>query len=139
MNSFAVNNRINTNNMEYRKLGRTGIQVSALSFGTWLTFGKQIENNTADELISVAYEEGVNFFDNAEIYARGKSEEVLGQILKSKQWARSSYLVSSKVFWGYEEGKPNQKGLSRKHIMEGCEAALKRLQLDYIDLYHLYL
>ena len=121
--------------MEYRKLGKTGIQVSALSFGTWLTFAKQIDNNIADELISVAYEEGINFFDNAEIYSRGKSEEVLGQILKSKNWARSSYMVSSKVFWGYEEGKPTQKGLSRKHIIEGCHAALKRLQVDYIDLF----
>lgn len=121
--------------MEYRRLGKSGLQVSVLSFGSWVTFGKQIENNTADTLMSMAYDAGVNFFDNAEIYARGKSEEVMGKILKSKDWSRSSYCVSSKVFFGYEDDKPNQRGLSRKHIMEGCEAALKRLQVDYIDLF----
>lgn len=121
--------------MEYRRLGKSGLQVSALSFGSWITFGKQIENNTADTLMSIAYEAGVNFFDNAEIYARGRSEEVMGQILKTKNWSRSSYCLSSKVFFGYEEGKPNQTGLSRKHIFEGCHAALKRLQVDYIDLF----
>ena len=121
--------------MEYRRLGKSGLQVSALSFGSWITFGKQIQNNTADTLMSIAYEAGVNFFDNAEIYARGRSEEVMGQILKTKNWSRSSYCLSSKVFFGYEEGKPNQTGLSRKHIFEGCHAALKRLQVDYIDLF----
>jgi voltage-dependent potassium channel beta subunit len=121
--------------MEYRKLGNSGIKISALSFGTWITFGKQIENKTADELISISYENGVNFFDSAEIYARGKAEIVLGDILKKKDWARSSYMVSSKVFFGYENDLPNQTGLSRKHIIEGCNAALKRLQLDYIDLF----
>lgn len=121
--------------MEYRRLGKSGLQVSTLSFGSWITFGKQIENNTADELLSIAYDNGINFFDNAEIYARGKSEEVMGAILKTKNWARSSYCVSSKVYFGYEEGKPNQTGLSRKHIIEGCHAALKRLRVDYIDLF----
>ncbi len=121
--------------MEYRRLGKSGLQVSVLSFGTWVTFGKQIGDTMADSLLSTAYEGGVNFFDNAEIYARGKSELVMGKILKSKSWARSSYCVSSKVFFGYEEDKPNQKGLSRKHITEGCHAALKRLQVDYIDLF----
>lgn len=121
--------------MEYRRLGKSGLQVSALSFGSWITFGKQIENNTADELLSIAYESGVNFFDNAEIYAAGKSEIVMGNILKQKNWARSSYCVSSKVYFGYEDKKPNQTGLSRKHIIEGCNAALKRLQVDYIDLF----
>jgi len=120
--------------MEYRKMGKSGLQLSVLSFGTWITFGKQIEYDTADRLLSMAYEHGVNFFDNAEIYARGRSEEVMGKILKSKNWARSSYCVSSKVFFGYEEGKPNQTGLSRKHIMEGCHAALRRLQSDYLDI-----
>jgi voltage-dependent potassium channel beta subunit len=122
--------------MEYRRLGKSGLQVSVLSFGTWVTFGKQIDNQLADQLISTAYESGVNFFDNAEIYARGKSEVVLGSILKTKDWARSSYSVSSKVFFGYEEGLPNQTGLSRKPIVEGCNAALKRLQVDYIDLFY---
>lgn len=121
--------------MEYRRLGKSGLQVSALSFGSWITFGKQIENNTADELMSIAYEHGVNFFDNAEIYAAGKSEIVMGNILKQKNWTRSSYCLSSKVYFGYEDKKPNQTGLSRKHIIEGCNAALKRLQVDYIDLF----
>jgi voltage-dependent potassium channel beta subunit len=122
--------------MEYRKFGSTGLQVSALSFGTWLTFGKQIADTTAEELMIKAYDAGINFFDNAEIYARGKSEEVMGTILSKLQWTRSSYMVSSKVFFGFEENKPNQRGLSRKHIIEGCDAALKRLQVDYIDLYY---
>jgi voltage-dependent potassium channel beta subunit len=122
--------------MEYRKFGSTGLQVSALSFGTWLTFGKQIADTTAEELMIKAYDAGINFFDNAEIYARGKSEEVMGNILSKVKWTRSSYMVSSKVFFGFEENKPNQRGLSRKHIIEGCDAALKRLQVDYIDLYY---
>lgn len=121
--------------MEYRRLGRSGLQVSALSFGSWITFGKQINDGTADELMSIAYDQGVNFFDNAEIYARGNSEIVMGNILRNKKWPRSSYCVSSKVYFGYEEGKPNQTGLSRKHIVEGCHAALKRLQLDHLDLF----
>jgi voltage-dependent potassium channel beta subunit len=122
--------------MEYRKFGSTGLEVSALSFGTWLTFGKQIADTTAEELMIKAYDAGINFFDNAEIYARGKSEEVMGNILSKVKWTRSSYMVSSKVFFGFEDDKPNQRGLSRKHIIEGCDAALKRLQVDYIDLYY---
>lgn len=121
--------------MEYRRLGGSGLQVSVLSFGTWLTFGKQIDTKTADILISKSYDEGINFFDSAEIYARGQAEIVLGNILRKKTWNRSSYCVSSKVFFGYEQDKPNQKGLSRKHIFEGCNAALKRLQVDHIDLF----
>jgi voltage-dependent potassium channel beta subunit len=123
--------------MEYRRLGNTGLQISALSLGSWLTFGKQISDETADELMSVAYDAGINFFDNAEIYARGQSEIVMGKILSRKKWERSSYLVSSKVFFGTEgkDAKPNQRGLSRKHIIEGCHEALKRLQVDYLDLY----
>jgi voltage-dependent potassium channel beta subunit len=121
--------------MEYRKLGNSGIKISALSFGTWITFGKQIDNKEADALVSTAYEHGVNFFDSAEIYARGKAEEVLGNIIQKKDWPRSSYMVSSKVFFGYEKDLPNQTGLSRKHIVEGCNAALKRLKVDYIDLF----
>lgn len=121
--------------MEYRRLGKSGLQVSALSFGSWLTFGKQIDDSVADTLLSTAYDNGVNFFDNAEIYAAGKSETVMGHLLKKKNWARSSYCVSSKVFFGYEDKLPNQTGLSRKHIIEGCHAALKRLQVEYIDLF----
>lgn len=121
--------------MEYRKLGSSGVQVSALSLGSWLTFGKQITDEVAEELMITAYENGVNFFDNAEIYARGQSEIVMGRILKNLNWDRSSYLVSSKVFFGLGDVKPNQRGLSRKHVVEGCHAALKRLQVDYIDLF----
>lgn len=119
--------------MEYRRLGKSGLQVSVLSLGSWLTFGKQIGDNTAEELMRVAYENGINFFDNAEIYSRGQSEIVMGNILKKMNWDRSTYLVSSKVFWGGD--KPNQKGLSRKHIIEACNAALQRLQVEYLDMY----
>ena len=119
--------------MEYRRLGKSGLQVSALSFGSWVTFGHQIENNIAEECMKVAYDNGINFFDNAEAYAGGKSEIVMGNILKKMNWDRSTYIVSSKVFWG---GKlPNQMGLSKKHIVEACNNALKRLQVDYLDLY----
>lgn len=123
--------------MEYRRLGKSGVQVSALSLGSWLTFGKQIENNIAEKLMGIAYDEGVNFFDNAEIYANGESEIVMGKILKKMNWERSSYLVSSKIYFGYRgaKSKPNQRGLSRKHVIEGCNDALKRLQVDYIDLF----
>jgi len=121
--------------MEYRRLGTSGLQISALSLGSWLTFGKQITDETAEELMITAYEGGINFFDNAEIYARGQSEVVMGNILKKLNWDRTSYLVSSKVFFGLGEAKPNQRGLSRKHVVEGCHAALKRLQVDYIDLF----
>ena len=119
--------------MEYRRLGKSGLQVSAFSFGSWVTFGNQIENNSADTLMKTAYDAGINFFDNAELYADGKSEEVMGDILKKMGWSRDTYLVSSKVYWG---GKlPNQYGLSRKHVTEACNAALKRFKLDYLDLY----
>ncbi len=119
--------------MEYRRLGKSGLQVSVLSLGSWVTFGNQIDDKTAENLMKIAYDAGVNFFDNAETYADGKSEIVMGKILKKMNWDRSSYIVSSKVFWG---GKlPNQFGLSRKHVIEACDAALKRLQVDYLDLY----
>lgn len=121
--------------MEYNRLGKSGLQVSKLSFGSWLTFGNQIGNDVAEKLMSIAYEHGVNFFDNAEIYANGKSEEVMGEILKKLNWERSSYLVSSKVFFGDGGKKPNQRGLNRKHIFECCHAALKRLQVEYLDLF----
>ncbi len=119
--------------MEYRRLGKSGLQVSELSLGSWVTFGNQISDETAEQLMIKAYESGINFFDNAEVYADGKSEIVMGNILKKLNWDRSTYLVSSKVFWG---GKlPNQKGLMRKHVVEACDAALKRLQVEYIDLF----
>ncbi|TAF34633.1 MAG: voltage-dependent potassium channel subunit beta [Cytophagales bacterium] len=119
--------------MEYRRLGKSGLQVSALSFGSWVTFGKQIGESEAEKLMHLAYDAGVNFFDNAEVYARGQSEIIMGNILKKSGWQRDSFLVSSKVFWGGD--KPNQKGLSRKRVVEACHAALKRLQVDYLDLY----
>lgn len=124
--------------MEYQRLGKSGLQVSRLSLGSWLTFGKQIGNNVAETLMKTAYNNGVNFFDNAEIYSRGESEKVMGRILKKMKWDRDSYTVSSKVFFGTRgliDSKPTQKGLNRKHIVEACDQALKRLQVDYIDLY----
>lgn len=122
--------------MQYNNLGKSGLLVSRLSLGSWLTFGKQISDDTAEALMDYAYEQGVNFFDNAEIYARGKSEEVMGAILKKKAWSRDSYIVSSKAFFGTGGQLPTQIGLSRKHLIEACEAALKRFQLDYLDLYY---
>lgn len=123
--------------MPYRRLGSSGLQVSALSFGSWVSFHKQIDDRKADMLMSYAYDQGVNFFDNAEVYALGESENMMGRVLKKKKWERSTYLVSSKVFFGWrgEANKPNQTGLSRKHVIEGCHEALKRLQVDYLDLY----
>lgn len=120
--------------MNYRKLGKWGLQVSELSLGSWLTFGKQIGNNVAKELMIAAYDNGINFFDNAEIYSRGQSEVVMGEILKETQWQRDSYVVSTKLFFGDGGKLPNQTGLSRKHLMEGINASLRRLQLEYVDL-----
>lgn len=118
--------------MEYRRLGKAGLKVSELSLGAWVTYGGQVGEKIADECMSAAYEYGVNFFDNAEAYAGGNAEIVMGNVLKSKPWARESYVVSTKIFWG---GKgPNDRGLSYKHVVEGVNKALKRLQLDYVDL-----
>ena len=119
--------------MEYRRLGKSGLQLSLLSLGSWVTFGNQVDEKIAEECMNFAYNAGINFFDNAEIYANGESEIVMGKILKKNEWSRDSYVLSSKVFWGGT--KPNQKGLSRKHVMEACHASLKRLQSDYLDLY----
>jgi voltage-dependent potassium channel beta subunit len=123
--------------MEYRRMGRTGLQLSVLSFGSWVSFSKQINDKTADELMGLAYDHGVNFFDNAEVYALGESENMMGRVLKKKKWDRTSFTVSSKVFFGWrgKGNKPNQTGLSRKHIVEACNEALKRLQVDYLDLF----
>jgi voltage-dependent potassium channel beta subunit len=121
--------------MLYRRLGSSGLQISALSFGAWVTFGQQIDDPVARNLLHTAYDAGVNFFDNAESYARGQAETVMGGILKKSGWRRSSYLVSSKVFFGSDGNRPNETGLSRKHITEACHAALRRLQVDYLDLY----
>ncbi|WP_028296387.1 potassium channel beta subunit family protein [Olivibacter sitiensis] len=124
--------------MEYRRMGKTGLQLSTLSFGSWVTFAKQIDDGISDRLMGIAYDAGVNFFDNAEVYSGGESEKMMGRVLKNKNWERSSYVVSSKVFFGWKgaDKKPNQHGLSRKHIMEACHEALDRLQVEYLDLYY---
>jgi voltage-dependent potassium channel beta subunit len=123
--------------MQYNRLGNSGLQVSALSFGSWVSFQKQINDKVAEELMGMAYDHGINFFDNAEVYALGESEKMMGRVLKKKKWDRTSYTISSKVFFGHrgKENKPNQTGLSRKHITEACHEAMQRLQVDYLDLY----
>jgi voltage-dependent potassium channel beta subunit len=123
--------------MEYRRMGKTGLQLSTLSYGSWVTFAKQIDDGISDRLMGVAYDNGINFFDNAEVYSRGESELMMGRVLKSKKWDRTSYTVSSKAFFGWRgpDNKPNQIGLSRKHLTEACHEALQRLQLDYLDLF----
>jgi len=118
--------------MEYRFLGNSGLKVSALSFGAWVTFGTQLDEDQAYELMKAAYDAGVNFFDNAEVYADGKAETIMGKVLARAEWRRSDLVIATKIFWG---GKgPNDRGLSRKHLIEGTDAALARLQLDYVDL-----
>ena len=119
--------------MKYRNLGNSGLKVSELSFGSWVTFVNQLNKKSAMDCMSYAYDKGVNFFDNAEAYASGESELLMGEILKKLNWSRDTYIVSSKVFWGGE--LPTQKGLSKKHIHDACNAALKRLQVDYLDLF----
>ena len=119
--------------MEYRNLGKSGLKVSELSFGSWVTFVNQLGLKTATDCMSYAYEHGVNFFDNAEAYASGESEVLMGKILKKLNWTRDTYIVSSKAFWGGQ--LPTQKGLSKKHLHDACNAALKRLQVEYLDLY----
>ena len=118
--------------MEYRYLGNSGLKVSALSFGAWVTFGPQMDVDKAGACMQAAWDAGVNFFDNAEVYAAGTAEKIMGEVFKKKGWNRSDYVVSTKIYWGGEG--PNDRGLSRKHILEGTDAALQRLQLDYVDL-----
>ncbi len=118
--------------MEYRRLGKAGIKVSALSLGAWVTYGGQVGQDVAEQCMSAAIEHGVNFFDNAEAYADGNAEIVMGNVIKKAGWRREDLVVSTKIFWG---GKgPNDLGLSHKHIIEGVNNALRRLQLDYVDL-----
>ena len=119
--------------MEYRRLGKSGLKLSLFSFGSWVTFANQVDNQSAINMMSYAYDKGINFFDNAEVYMAGQSEVIMGNALKQLSWTRDSYCLSSKVFWGGD--KPTQRGLSRKHVIDACDAALKRLQVDYIDLY----
>lgn len=118
--------------MEYRRLGKSGLKVSALSLGAWVTYGGQVGEQGADECMTAAYEAGVNFFDNAEVYSSGNAEIVMGNIIKNKGWRREGLVVSTKIFWGGDG--PNDVGLSHKHIIEGMNNALRRFQLDYVDL-----
>lgn len=119
--------------MEYRRLGKSGLKVSALSLGSWVTFGKQVGAGEAKSLLKTAYSSGVNFFDNAEGYEAGESEKIMGKAIAALGLSRDTFAVSSKVFWGGDEAM--QVGLSAKHVRDACDNALKRLQVDYIDLY----
>jgi voltage-dependent potassium channel beta subunit len=118
--------------MEYRNMGRTGLKLSRLAFGSWVTFGDQVDDTKASELIHLAYDNGINYFDNADAYANGQSELVMGKAIQ--ELPREALVLSSKVFWKTMPG-PNGRGLSRKHIMESCEASLMRMGIDYFDLY----
>lgn len=120
--------------MEYRHLGKTGIRVSELSFGSWVTFHTQADVNAAVEMMTAAYDSGVNFFDNAESYAGGESERVMGEALKQLGWRRGSYLVSTKLYWGLQDNVNERNTLNRKRLIEGINGSLERLQLDYVDL-----
>jgi voltage-dependent potassium channel beta subunit len=120
--------------MNYRRLGRSGLKVSELSLGSWVTYGNQLDVAGARECMAAAWDAGVNFFDNAEVYAAGKSEEIMGEILRQLAWPRLKYVVSTKFFWGITDG-PNEKAtLNRKYLMNAIDGSLKRLQLDYVDL-----
>jgi voltage-dependent potassium channel beta subunit len=119
--------------MEYRRLGRAGLKLSALSFGSWVTFANQVDRAAAREMMALAYDHGVNFFDNAEVYADGESETIMGQALGDLGWVRDTFCVSSKVYWG--GNLPTQRGLHRKHVRDACDAALRRLRVDYLDLF----
>ena len=122
--------------MQYRRLGSSGLQLSALSFGAWVTFGGQIPRGEARNLIAAAYDNGINFFDNAETYAKGEAERVMGDVIADLRLPRDGYCVSSKVFFGaVEDPRPTQRGLSRKHVAEACHAALQRLRVDHLDLF----
>lgn len=119
--------------MKYRRLGLSGLKLSELSLGAWVTYGEQVGEDAATQCMSTAYENGINFFDNAESYAHGNAEVVMGNVIKKLKWRREDIVVSSKVFWGGHG--PNDEGLSRKHVYEGCRNSLKRMQLDYFDLF----
>ncbi|MCJ7591192.1 MAG: aldo/keto reductase, partial [Woeseiaceae bacterium] len=120
--------------MKYRHLGKAGIQVSELSLGSWVTFHNQVGVESTVELMSAAYDAGVNFFDNAETYAAGKSEEIMGAALRKLGWRRGSYLISTKLFWGLHEGPNEQNTLNRKYLIEAMDGSLQRLGMDYVDL-----
>lgn len=120
--------------MQYRRLGRSGLKVSELSFGSWVTYGNQVDTKSAVDCMAAAWDAGVNFFDNAEVYARGMSETIMGEALKQLGWRRAQAVISTKFFWGINDG-PNEKNtLNRKYLMQAIDGSLKRLQLDYVDL-----
>src|SRR6267154_4119395 len=120
--------------MQYRRLGASGLKVSEPPFGSWVTYGNQLGADLARECMAAAHDAGVNFFDNAEVYAKGRSETIMGNVLKKQGWRRSSYIVSTKFFWGLNDG-PNEKNtLNRKYLMGAIDGSLKRLQLDCVDL-----
>jgi len=120
--------------MQYRRLGSSGLKLSELSFGSWVTYGNQLAEDSARECMAAAHDAGVNFFDNAEVYARGQSETIMGGALNKLGWRRSSYVVSTKFYWGLNDG-PNEKNtLNRKYLMQAIDGSLKRLQLDHVDL-----
>lgn len=120
--------------MQYQNLGHSGLKISRLSLGSWVTFGKQVDISAALQLMTKAKDHGVNFFDNAEVYANGRSEEIMGEVLKKLHWSRLSYLVSTKFYWGIEEGVNSKNTLNRKYLMQAIHGSLRRLQLDYVDL-----
>jgi voltage-dependent potassium channel beta subunit len=120
--------------MNYRRLGRSGLQLSELSFGSWVTYANQLDHRAARELMAAAFDAGINFFDNAEVYANGRSEEIMGAVLKALRWPRMKYVVSTKFYWGMGEG-PNEKNtLNRKYLLHAIDGSLARLQLDYVDI-----
>jgi voltage-dependent potassium channel beta subunit len=122
--------------MQYRRLGKSGLQLSALSFGAWVTFGKQVGRSLARDLLAMAHDRGINFFDNAETYNNGVAETLMGDVLADLRFPRDSYCVSSKVFFGAVDNPlPTQRGLSRKHVIEACHQALQRLRVEHLDLY----
>lgn len=118
--------------MQYKSLGKSGLKVSTLSFGAWVTFGNQLDVKEAKSILQCCRDHGVNFFDNAEVYANGRAEEIMGQAIRELGWRRSDIVISTKIFWGGPG--PNDKGLSRKHIIEGTKSSLKRLDMDYVDV-----
>ena len=120
--------------MNYRRLGRSGLKVSELSFGSWVTYGNQLGESAARECMAAAFDAGVNFFDNAEVYAKGNAESIMGEALKGLGWRRSSYIVSTKFFWGLHDGPNERNTLNRKYLLQAIDGSLKRLQLDHVDL-----
>ena len=120
--------------MQYRHLGKAGIQVSELSLGSWVTFHTQSDLKTAADIMAAAYDAGVNFFDNAEVYAGGKSEEIMGAAFRKLGWRRGSYLVSTKLYWGLHDGPNERNTLNRKYLIEGIDGSLRRLDLEYVDI-----